>query len=163
MFAVPFDEIATILDRSPERHRQLASRARRRVRGAAPLPDDRPVADRVVVDAFLAAAHEGDFNALVAVLDPDVVLRADMGTIASPLIREVRGAEAVASQAHAYSQIGLAVHRVSIGDKPGLLALLDGQPYSVGSFGIRDGKIVAIDILADPERIRQMDLSVRDA
>ena len=98
MFAVPFDEIAPIVDRSPAAARQLASRARRRVQGAAPVPDADLGRQREVVDAFLAAARSGDFEALVAVLDPDVVLRADAGALPAGTSRAVRGAEAVAGR-----------------------------------------------------------------
>ena len=106
MFAVPFDEIAPIVDRSPEAARQLASRARRRVQGESPVPDADLDTQREVVEAFLAAAREGDFDALVALLDPDVVLRADLGAGGS---RELRGAEAVAGQALGYSRLGLRI------------------------------------------------------
>src|SRR3954465_6782737 len=107
MFAVPFDEIAPIVDRSPEATRQLASRARRRVQGERIVPDPDLDRQREVVDAFLAASRAGDFDALVAVLDPDVVLHADFG---GGRFRKVRGAAAVASQAHAFSRLGLVIH-----------------------------------------------------
>jgi RNA polymerase sigma-70 factor (ECF subfamily) len=161
MFGVPFDEIATIVDRSPEASRQLASRARRRVRGASPGPDAGTTARREVVDAFLAAAREGDFAALVAVLDPDVVLHADFG-IAAGGRREVRGAQAVARQALTYAQLDLAMHQVPFDGAVRFVGLRDGQPYSVGDFTVQDGKIVAIEILADPERLRQLDLTFFD-
>ena len=157
MFAVPFDEIAPIVDRSPEAARQLASRARRRIRGTAPDPD--MGAQREVVDAFFAAAREGDFDALVAVLDPDVVLRADFGAGRS---REVRGASVVAGQALTYSRIGLLVHPALVNGVAGAVSTRDGEPFSVGGFTVRDGRIVTIDILADPERLRQLDLTILD-
>jgi RNA polymerase sigma-70 factor (ECF subfamily) len=160
MFAVPFDEIATIVDRSPDATRQLASRARRRVRGAAAPSDADLAAQWEVVDAFLAAARSGDFDALVAVLDPQVVLRADGG--ATGLSRQVQGAETVAGQALMWSQVGLSQRRALINGAAGIVSLRDGRPFSVGAITIRDGMIVEIDILADPERLRELDLSVLD-
>jgi RNA polymerase sigma factor (sigma-70 family) len=158
MFAVPFDDIAPIVDRSPEAARQLASRARRRVRGAA-VPSDADLATQwEVVDAFLAAARGGDFNALVAVLDPQVVLRADGG--ATGLSREVRGAETVAGQALLWSGVGLSMRRALINGAAGIVSTRDGEPFSLGAITVREGKIVEIDILADPERVRRLDLSV---
>ena len=154
MFAVPFDEIARIVDRSPDAARQLASRARRRVRAENTVPDADLGAQREVVDAFVAAAREGDFEALVAILDPDVVLRADFG----PRSREVRGAEAVARQAVGYSQIGLVMHPVLINGVAGMVSTRDGRPFSVGAVTVRGGRIVEMDILADPERLSRLDL-----
>jgi RNA polymerase sigma factor (sigma-70 family) len=161
MFAVPFEEIATIVERSPDAARQLASRARRRVRGSAPASDADLTAQWEVVDAFLAAARDGDFDALVAVLDPDVVLRADSGP-AGPS-REVRGAETVAGQALTWSRVDLTAQRALINGAAGLVSTRNGQPFSVGAFTIRSGKIVEIDILADPERLAALDLTVLDA
>jgi RNA polymerase sigma factor (sigma-70 family) len=162
MFAVPFDEIAAIIDRSPAAARQLASRARRRVRGANPDPEEiDTAAQRDVVDAFLAAAREGDFEALVAVLDPDVVLRADFGAAAGG-VRVVRGAEAVASQALTYSRLGLSMRWALINGAVGLVSTRDGRPFSAGWCIVRDGKIVEMDILADPDRLRQLDLRIPD-
>jgi RNA polymerase sigma factor (sigma-70 family) len=161
MFAVPFEDIATIVDRSPDATRQLASRARRRVRGSSPASDHDLAAQWEVVDAFLAAARDGDFDALVAVLDPDVVLRADSGP-AGPS-REVRGAETVAGQALTWSRVDLTAHRALINGAAGLVSTRNGQPFSVGAFTIRSGKIVEIDILADPERLAALDLTVLDA
>lgn len=159
MFAVPFDEIATILDRSPQAARQLASRARRRVRGGAPLPDPDLDAQWEVVDAFMAAAREGDFERLVALLDPEVVLRADGGGLTA-LSREVRGAEDVARQAQMWSRADLTMERALINGAAGTVALRDGRPFSVAGITIRAGRIVAFDILADPVRIAALDLSV---
>ena len=156
MFAVPFDEIAPIVDRSPEAARQLASRARRRIRGTTPDAD--LSAQREVVDAFFAAARDGDFDALVAVLDPDVVLRADIGAGS----REVHGAALVARQAQRYSRLGLLVQPALVNGVAGVVSTLDGEPFSVGGFTVRDGRIVAIDILADPERLRRLDLTILD-
>jgi RNA polymerase sigma factor (sigma-70 family) len=159
MFALPFDQIAPIVDRSPEAARQLASRARRRVQAENPVSDADPQTQREVVDAFLAAARDGDFDRLVAVLDPDVVLRADLGPLAGGS-REVRGAETVAGQAVGYSRIGLHLRPALINGAAGLVSTRDGQPFSVGGFTIRDRKIVAIDILADPERLQRLDLTI---
>jgi RNA polymerase sigma factor (sigma-70 family) len=158
MFAVPFDDIAPIVDRSSDATRQLASRARRRVRGAAPTPDADLNEQWEVVNAFVAAARDGDFDALVAVLDPDVVLRADGG--ATGLSRVVRGAETVASGAVMFSRIGLTVRPALINGSPGTVSYRDGKPFSVGAFTVRGGRIAALDILADPDRLAQLDLAV---
>ena len=156
MFAVPFDEIAAIVERSPDATRQLASRARRRVRGTARVPDA-PLAEQwKVVDAFLAAARDGDFDALVAVLDPDVVLRADGGL--SGLSHHARGAEAVARQATMWSSTVVTVRRALINGAAGLVSERDGKPFSVGAFTVRNGKIVELDFLVDPERLAKLDL-----
>jgi RNA polymerase sigma factor (sigma-70 family) len=160
MFAVPFDEIAPIVGRSPVAARQLASRARRRVQSAGPVPDADLAAQREVVEAFLAAAREGDFDALVTVLDPDVVLRADAGAL--PAGGEVRGAEAVARGTLAFSQLGLHVKPALINGAVGLVSTRRGKPFSVVGFTVRGGKITEVDILADPERLGQLDLSVLD-
>ena len=157
MFAVPFEEIAPIVERSPEATRQLASRARRRVRGAAPIPDADLIAQWEVVEAFLAAAREGDFNALLAVLDPDVVLRADGGL--TGLSQHVRGAETVARQALLWSRVDLTMRRALINGAAGVVTFLHGQPFSIAAVTIRNGKIVEIDFLADPERMVQLDLT----
>jgi RNA polymerase sigma-70 factor (ECF subfamily) len=158
MFAVPFDEIAPIVERSPEATRQLASRARRRVRGAAPAPDADLRGQWEVVEAFQAAARNGDFDALVAVLDPDVVLRSDGGT--TGLTRHVQGAEAVAGQALFWErQAALTLRPVLVNGVPGVVAMRKGEPFSVGAFTVRNGKIVEIDFLADPERIARLDLA----
>jgi RNA polymerase sigma factor (sigma-70 family) len=159
MFAVPFDEIAPIVERSPEATRQLASRARRRVQGERTVPDADLARQREVVDAFLAAAREGDFEALVAVLHPDVVLRSDAGT---GLTQELRGAHAVASQARAFSRLDLVVHPALVNGAVGAVTTRDGRPFSVGAVTVRDGKIVELDFLSDPERLAQLDLTVLD-
>jgi RNA polymerase sigma factor (sigma-70 family) len=158
MFAVPFEQIATIVERSPDATRQLASRARRRVRGTAPIPDADLGAQWQVVDAFIAAAREGDFDALVAVLDPDVVLRADAGL--TGLSRHVSGATTVAGQALMWSRVDLSLRRALINGAAGMVSLRDGRPFSVGAFIVRNGRIVEIDILADPERVSQLDLTI---
>ena len=162
MFAVPFDEIAPIVDRSPEAARQLASRARRRVQGENAVPDADLDTQRSVADAFLAAARDGDFEALLAVLDPDVVLRADVGPLPAGGSREVRGAREVAGQALFFSGLGLVLRPAMVNGAVGAVSTRDGEPFSVGAFTIRGGKIVAIDILADPERIRRLDLAILD-
>jgi RNA polymerase sigma factor (sigma-70 family) len=159
IFAVPFDEIAPIVDRSPEAARQLASRARRRVRAENTVPDVDLDAQREVVEAFSAAARDGDFDRLVAVLDPDVVLRADLGAAGS---REVRGAAAVAGQAMFYEQLGLDMKPAVINGAVGVVTLRDGQPFSVGGFTVRHGRIVAMDWLADRARLRELDLTILD-
>jgi RNA polymerase sigma factor (sigma-70 family) len=160
VFAVPFDEIAPIVDRSPEAARQLASRARRRVRAERTVPDADLETQREVVDAFLAAAREGDFDRLVAVLDPDVVLRQDFGPVGGS--REMRGAAAVAGQALGYAQIGLDIRPALINGVAGAVAFRHGQPFSIGAVTVRNGKIVELDFLADPERLSQLDLTILD-
>ena len=162
MFAVPFDQIAPIVDRSPEAARQLASRARRRVQGENTVPDADLETQREVLDAFLAAARDGDFEALVAVLDPDVVLRADLGPLPTGGSREVRGAAAVAGQALTYSRIGLVVRPALVNGVVGAVSTLDGELFSVGAFTVRGGRIAEIDILADPARLSRLDLTVLD-
>jgi RNA polymerase sigma-70 factor, ECF subfamily len=159
MFAVPFDDIAPIVDRSPEATRQLASRARRRVRGADPVPDPDLNAQWKVVEAFIAAAREGDFEGLVAVLDPQVVLRADGGAVAG-LSNYVRGAEAVASQAVLWSRVDLTFKRALVNGAAGVVTFLHGKPFSIAAVTIKNGKIAEMDFLADPERIGQLDLTV---
>jgi RNA polymerase sigma factor (sigma-70 family) len=157
MFAVPFEEIASIVDRSPEATRQLASRGRRRVRGADPVPDADLSAQWEVVDAFLAAAREGDFDALVAVLDPDVELRAD-GGLTGPS-QHLRGAENVAGQALLWSRVDLTMRRALINGAAGMVTFLRGKPFSIAAVTIKNGKIVEMDFLADPDRIAQLDLT----
>jgi RNA polymerase sigma factor (sigma-70 family) len=159
MFAVPFEEIASILERSPEATRQLASRARRRVQGERAIPDPDLDRQREVVDAFLLAAREGDFDALVAVLDPDVVVRADFG---GGVTQETRGAEAVAGQAQMYSRLGLVIYPALINGAVGTVTTRDGDPFSVGAITVRDGKIIEMDFLADPERLARLDLRILD-
>jgi RNA polymerase sigma factor (sigma-70 family) len=159
IFAVPFDEIAPIVDRSPEAARQLASRARRRVRAENATPDVDLDGQREVVEAFLAASRDGDFDRLVAVLDPDVVLRADFGPAGS---REIRGATAVMGQAKFYSQFGLEMKPALINGAVGVVTTRDGEPFSVGGFTVRQGRIVEMDWLADPARLRELDLTPLD-
>jgi len=163
MFGVPFDETAPIVGRSPSPARQLASRARRRVQRAAKVPDADLTCQREVIDAFLAAARGGDFDALLAVLDPDIVLRADRGGVPPGVSRELRGARAVAEQALTFSRLVRFARPVLVNGAAGIVSWLRGeQPFSVMGFTIRRGKIVEIDILADPARLRQLDLTVLD-
>jgi len=159
MFAVPFDEIAPIVERSPEATRQLASRARRRVRGAEPTPDADLSAQWEVVDAFIAAARGGDFDALVAVLDPDIVLRSDGGAAAG-LSQYVRGAKAVAGQAMMWARVDLTMRRALINGAAGMVTYLRGQPFAICAVTVKNGRLAEIDFLADPERIGQLDLTV---
>jgi RNA polymerase sigma-70 factor (ECF subfamily) len=156
MFAVPFDEIAPVVDRSADAARQLASRARRRVRTEDAVPDADPDAQREVVEAFLRAARDGDIGGLVAALDPDVVLRADLGSAQSP--REVRGAEAVARQAATFAQMGLVIRPVLVNGTPGVVSTRDGRPFSLQAFTVRGGRIVAMDVLADRDRLSRLEL-----
>jgi RNA polymerase sigma factor (sigma-70 family) len=156
MFGVPFAEIAPIVGRSPAAARQLASRARSRVRGAAPAPEADLGRQREVVDAFLAATRSGDFDALLAVLDPDVVLRADSG--AAGTSRVVRGARAVAGQALTFSQFAPFARPALVNGAAGLVTAPGGRPLSVMGFTVRRGKVVEIDLLADPERLGRLDL-----
>ncbi len=163
MFAVPFDQIAPIVGRSPDAARQLASRARRRVQHAAAVPDADLTRQQAVVDAFLAAARDGDFAALLAVLDPDVVARADTGVVPAGVTREVRGARAVAEQALSFSRFARSARPALVNGAAGVVAWApDGRPFSVMGFTVRHGKIVEIDILADPARLRELDLPVLD-
>jgi RNA polymerase sigma factor (sigma-70 family) len=160
VFAVPFDEIAPIVGRTPTAARQLASRARRRVRGA-PVPDVDLDGQWAVVDAFLAAAREGDFERLIAVLDPDVEVRADGGAGRPGLVSTVRGARAVAAQAMSFRQFAASATRVLVNGIPGGVAWSpDGNPFAVLALTVKGGAIVRIDVLADPDRLRQLDLTV---
>lgn len=159
MFAIPFDEIARIVDRSPDAARQLASRARRRVRGA-PEPDADRRRQRELADAFLAAASDGDFTRLLEVLDPDVVLRVDQGA-ALPLL-ELRGAEAVARQASAYTHLHAFARPVQVNGTAGFLVVRDGRPLVLGMYTGRHGRIAEIDIIADPERLEALGLPLAD-
>jgi RNA polymerase sigma-70 factor (ECF subfamily) len=159
VFGMTFDEIAPIVDRSPVAARQLASRARRRVQGQAPTSDTDLRKQRRVVDAFLAAARDGDFEALVAVLDPAIVLRADGGAVKG-MSRLVRGAQAVAAQAATFSKLGLSNQVVLVNGNIGVVSRLpDGRLFSVIGFTIAGSKVVEMDILADPDRLGRLDLS----
>jgi RNA polymerase sigma-70 factor (ECF subfamily) len=158
IFAVPFDEIAPIVDRSPEAARQLASRARRRIRGEHTVPDADLPAQREVVEAFVAASREGDFGALLEVLDPDVVLRADTGALGG--FTRIRGAETVARRAQGFAQIGLDMRHAVVNGMAGMVSLRDGEVFSVGAIVVRNGRIAAMDIFADPERLARLDLAI---
>jgi RNA polymerase sigma factor (sigma-70 family) len=160
VFAVPFDEIAPIVGRTPTAARQLASRARRRVQGA-PVPDVDLDGQWAVVDAFLAAARTGDFERLLAVLDPEVVVRSDGGVARPGLISLVRGARAVAAQAMTFRQFAETSTRILVNGIPGGVAWSpDGSPFAVLALTVTGGRIVAIDVLADPDRLGQLDLTV---
>jgi RNA polymerase sigma-70 factor, ECF subfamily len=158
IFAVPFDEIAPIVERSPQAARQLASRARRRVQGENTVPDADLETQRKLVDAFVAASRDGDFEGLLAVLDPDVVLRADFGPLRRSQV--VRGARGVAAQAQSFSQLGLVIRPALVNGVAGAVSTRDGEPFSIGAVIVRGGKIVEIDFLADPERLRRLDLTI---
>ena len=163
MFDLPFDEIAPIVGRSPATARQLASRARRRVRGAGVQAPDPDVArQREVVDAFLTAAHQGDFDALLAVLDPDVVLRSDGGTARPDLSGMLHGAAAVASGALMVARPSALERPALVNGAAGVVVTVGGLPVAVIGFTVSRAKIVEIDAIADPERLRRVDLSVLD-
>jgi hypothetical protein len=158
---MPFDEIAPVVGRSATATRQLASRARRRVQGAAPPPDRDLVRQREVVDAFFAAARDGDFEALVAILHPDVLLRSDGGTRAGASI-VVRGAEAVAGRALMFAGPARVARPAVVNGAAGAVVTIKGRPVSVMAFTVTEGRIVAIDALGDPERLSALDLSALD-
>lgn len=155
VFAFPFDQIAPIVERSPEATRKLASRARRRIHDAAPSPDTDLTAQRAVVDAFFAAGRAGDFERLVAVLDPDVSLRGDFGP---EVVRSVRGPSTVAGMARSYAAPERQARPAVVNGAAGAVIVVDGQPNAVMGFVVRGGLIVAIDVLADPARITRLDL-----
>ncbi len=158
VFAVPFEQIAPIVDRTPSATRQLASRARRRVHGA-PVPDADLAGQWEVADAFLAAARAGDFERLLSILDPDVVVRGDGGTARPALTSFVRGAAAVAQQAMSFRRFADSAVRVLVNGAPGGVARWpDGTPYAVLGLTVRGGRIVAIDVLADPDRLARLHL-----
>ena len=160
VFAVPFDEIAPIVGRTPTAARQLASRARRRVQGA-PVPDVDLDGQWAVVEAFLAAAREGDFERLLAVLDPDVVVRSDGGVARPGLASLTRGAQAVAAQAMTFRRFAETATRILVNGIPGGVAWSpDGRPFAVLALTVRGGRVVAIDVLADPDRLARLDLTV---
>jgi RNA polymerase sigma-70 factor (ECF subfamily) len=160
VFAVPFDDIASIVGKSPGATRQLASRARRRVQGA-PVPDTDLDGQWAVVEAFLAASRDGDFERLLAVLDPDVVLRSDGGAERPGLVSLIRGAEAVATGAMTFRQLAETATRALVNGVPGGVAWYpDGRPFAVVSITVAGGRIVSIDILADPERLSRLDLNL---
>jgi RNA polymerase sigma-70 factor (ECF subfamily) len=157
VFGVPFAEIANVLDRSEAAVQQLASRARRRVRNS-PEPDRDLARQRSVVDAFFAASRDGDFDALVAVLDPDVELRIDGGAVRADVSLMLRGADAVAAHTTTYSRLFPFVRPALVNGAAGAVVAPRGRLFSVMAFTVTDGKIAAIDALADPERLAQLDL-----
>jgi RNA polymerase sigma factor (sigma-70 family) len=157
MFSIPFEEIGAILDRSPEAARQLASRGRRRIRGADTTPEAEPAAQHEIIEAFLAAARDGDFDALVAMLDPDVVRREDSGT---GTILETHGAENVASTAVSFAQLGLVVQPALVNGAAGWVALRDGEVAAIAAITVRNGRIASFDVLLDRARLEQIDLTV---
>ncbi|MFE7776632.1 RNA polymerase sigma factor SigJ [Streptomyces sp. NPDC057445] len=159
MFAVPFDEIAPIVGRTPTATRQLASRARRRVQGAEPAQDTDLARQREIVDAFIAASRGGDFEALVSLLDPDVVLRVDGGVLAAGASKVVRGAETVAGQALMFRHFSPYARSVLINGTVGSITLPEGKAVAIMAFTFSNGKVVQLDILADPERLRQIDVA----
>jgi len=160
MFGVPFDEIAPIVGRSPTTARQLASRARRRVHGSSKVPDRDLGRQRAVVDAFLAAVRDGDLEALIAILDPDVVVKSDRGAVARRVATELRGAREVAKGALMFSTIAGFARVALVNGAAGIVSFdAQGRPFSVMGFTIADGKIVEIDILSDPARLSRLDLA----
>ena len=158
LFGVPFTEIGPIVGRTPDAAKMLASRARRRVRSGAVEPDADPRRQREVVDAFLAAARSGDFGALVELLDPDVVLRADFGAAApAGFAPVIRGADQVAGRAQLFSRSGVSSRHALVNGAAGVLSWRDGRLIAVLGFTVAHGKIVAIDVLADPERLSRLE------
>ena len=160
MFGVPFERIASLLDRSPQAARQLASRARRRVRAQPTSPDADVSAQWQVIDAFMTAARTGDFEALVATLDPNVVLRADGGSALAALSAEVHGALDVARQAALWSQVDLTMRPALVNGAAGAVVMRDGAVFAITSVLVRKGKIAEMDFLVDPERLARLDLPV---
>jgi RNA polymerase sigma-70 factor (ECF subfamily) len=161
MFQLPFEEIAPMVGRSPTAARQLASRARRRVKGAdLPAPDPDLARQRDVVDAFFLAARGGDLGALVALLDPDVVLRADFGARRPAAFRVVRGAAAVARQAVLGALPGADLHPALVNGAAGAVVTVGGRPFAVLGFTVAEGRILEIDAIADPERVRRVAAAV---
>jgi RNA polymerase sigma factor (sigma-70 family) len=166
MFDLPFEEIAPMVGRTPTAARQLASRARRRVKGAeTPVPDPDVARQHEVVDAFLTAAREGDFNALVAVLDPDVVLRIDAGDTRPTASMAIRGADAVAHQAltgltSALRAAAVRLYPALVNGAAGVIVTVRGRPFTVMGFTIVNGKIAEIDAIGDPERVRTLTAAV---
>ena len=161
-FAVPFDEIAPIVGRSPAAARQLASRARRRVRGGAAVSGTDLARQREVVDAFLTAARGGDFQALLAVLDPDVVFRVDRTAAGGAAAMEFRGAAVVAKNAMAFSERSRFTRPLLVDGSVGVVMAPGGRLVGVGRLAIRDGRITVMELIADPERLAQLELGVLD-
>ncbi|MFH8385418.1 RNA polymerase sigma factor SigJ [Kitasatospora sp. NPDC018058] len=157
MFDVPFDAIAEVLGRTSASTRQLASRARRRVQGATPAADSDNARKREVVEAFLTASRGGDFDALLTLLDPEVVARSDGGTLVPSVLR--RGAADVASQAVTFARFAAEGRLVLVNGSPGVVSFAEGRPLSVMSFTIHNGRITAMDILTDPTRLATLGLT----
>jgi RNA polymerase sigma-70 factor (ECF subfamily) len=161
MFELPFEEIAPMIGRNPAAARQLASRARRRVKGAEiPEPDPDLARQREVVDAFFSAARGGDFDALVAVLDPNVVLRADFGPRRPAASTVIRGAAAVARQARLGANPAAQLHSALVNGAAGVVVTVRGRPFVVMAFTVAAGKIVEIDVIGDPDRVRRIAAAV---
>ncbi|GLW56422.1 sigma-70 family RNA polymerase sigma factor [Kitasatospora phosalacinea] len=158
LFAVPFEDIAPLLDRTPAAVRQAASRARKRVKERAPEPDRDPAAQRAAVEAFLAASREGDFAGLVAVLAPDAVLRADGGAAMAALSKVIRGGSAIASSAQQARRLAPFARLVLVNGAYGVLTVIDGEPVSVMAFTVVDGRVAQIDVLLDPGRLAALAL-----
>jgi RNA polymerase sigma factor (sigma-70 family) len=159
MFAVPFDQIAAIIGRSPNAARLLASRARHRVHGADAAPDPDLARQREVVDAFFAASRNGDFDALVALLDPDVVVRADYGAAPAGASRQLRGAPVVAEQALSFSRLIPFARSAVVNGAAGIVVARNSRPATIMGFTVKHGRITEIDILADPERLGRLNLT----
>jgi RNA polymerase sigma-70 factor (ECF subfamily) len=163
MFELPYDEIAPMVGRSPAAARQLASRARRRVKGSeVPAPDPDLARQRAVVDAFFTAARGGDFDALVALLHPDVVLRVDFGPGRPSASTVLRGADAVARQARLGANPAAQLHPALINGAAGVVITIDGRPHNLMAFTVADDRVAAIDVIADPERVRRVASSLLD-
>ena len=164
MFDLPFDDIAPIVGRSSTSARQLASRARRRVRGAGvPTPDPDVGRQHEVVDAFFAAARRGDFDALVSVLDPDIVERVDAGPARPDITRLVRGASVVAGRAIMFDQPSARLRPVLVNGAAGVVVTVGGEPFAVMAFTVSGGRIAEIDVLADADRLNRLDVAGRNA
>ncbi|MFB7943598.1 sigma-70 family RNA polymerase sigma factor [Kitasatospora phosalacinea] len=158
LFAVPFEDIAPLLDKTPAAVRQAVSRARKRVKERAPEPDRDPAAQRAAVEAFLAASREGDFAGLVAVLAPDAVLRADGGAAMAALSKVIRGGTVIASSAQGFRHLAPFARLVLVNGTYGTLTVVDGKPVSVMSFTVVDGLVAQIDVLSDPDRLAALAL-----
>jgi RNA polymerase sigma-70 factor (ECF subfamily) len=156
MFEVPFDQLAHMMDRSPEAVRQLASRGRRRVQGVPAVPDSDLTRQRAVVDAFFTAARGGDFEALTSLLHPDVVVRSDGGTERPALSRVLRGAQVVARSAITFAQPNSVVRPTLVNGAAGALIYQEGEPTVIMAFTVSEGRILEIDAINDPARIRQL-------
>lgn len=159
VFGLPFDEIAPIVDRSPIAARQLASRARRRVRGSRTESNASLAQQRAIAEAFAAASRDGDFDRLLQILDPEVVIRADFGPARPELRREVRGARAVAEQALAFRALAPGARPATVNGGAGAVVYSGGRLYAILAFTVRNDRIVEIDIFADPDRLQRLAVS----